>query len=100
MTARYVINLEPPTTDGEFLESATKIADTLKQLAEDITNWAEGVGALGLPQSVTNPLHQVGGGITDAAQGASQAATNFESEFEDAREVASRGMHFTGQDAA
>lgn len=100
MTARYVINLETPTTDGEFLESAVKIADTLKALAEDIGNWAEGLGALNLPQSVLNPLHQVSEGITEAAQGASQAATNFEAEFEDAREVASRGLHFTGQDAA
>lgn len=39
-------------------------------------------------------------GITDAADGAAKAAAAFENEFEDARDVAARGMHFTGQDAA
>ena len=100
MTSRYAINLEPPTTDGEFLESCTELGDVLKSLAEQIGNWADGLGSLNLPRTVLDPLHQVSEGITDAAQGASQAALSFADEFEDAREVASRGMHFTGQDAA
>lgn len=100
MTARYAINLEPPSTDGEFLDSCTQLGDVLKQLAEQISNWADGLGALNLPQSVLNPLHQLSDGITDAAAGAAQAAKAFEDEFGDARDVASRGMHITGQDAA
>ena len=100
MTTRYAINLEPPATDGEFLESCVELGDVLKSLAEQISNWADGLGALNLPASVLNPLHQVSEGITDAAAGATQAAKAFEDEFEDARDVAARGMHFTGQDAA
>jgi hypothetical protein len=100
MATRYSLNLEPPTTDGEFLESCVQLGDVLKSLAEEISNWADGLGSLNLPQSVLNPLHQVSDGITDAADGATQAATAFEDEFEDARDVAARGMHFTGQDAA
>lgn len=100
MTARYAINLERPTTDGEFLESCIQIGSVLKGLAEDIGNWADDLGGLKLPQSVLNPLHQISDGITDAAAGANQAATNFEAEFEDARDVAAAGMTITGQDAA
>jgi hypothetical protein len=100
MPTRYAINLEPPTTDGEFLESCVALGDVLKSLAEQIGNWADGLGALNLPQSVLNPLHQVSDGITEAAAGAAQAAKAFEDEFEDARDVASRGMTITGQDAA
>jgi hypothetical protein len=100
MTSRYAINLEPPATDGEFLESCVQLGDVLKSLAEQIGDWADGLSALNLPKSVLDPLHQVSEGITDAADGAAKAAAAFEEEFEDAREVASRGMHFTGQDAA
>ena len=97
---RYAINLEHPTTDGEFLESCVQLGDVLKSLADQITDWADGLSALNLPASVLSPLHQVSEGITDAADGAAKAATAFENEFEDARDVAARGMHFTGQDAA
>lgn len=97
---RYAINLEHPATDGEFLESCIQLGDVLKSLADQIGDWADGLSALNLPQSVLSPLHQVSEGITDAADGATKAATAFENEFEDARDVAARGMHFTGQDAA
>jgi hypothetical protein len=97
---RYAINLEHPATDGEFLESCIQLGDVLKSLADQIADWADGLSALNLPQSVLSPLHQVSEGITDAADGATKAATAFENEFEDARDVAARGMHFTGQDAA
>lgn len=98
MPARYAINLEPPSTDGEFLESCTQLGDVLKSLSEQISNWADGLGGLKLPQSVLNPLHQVSDGITEAAAGAAKSAKAFEDEFEDARGVAARGMHITGQD--
>jgi hypothetical protein len=100
MSTRFAINLEHPTTDGEFLESCVQLGDALKSLAGQIEEWADGLSALNLPRSVLNPLHQVSEGITDAADGATQAATAFENEFEDARDVASRGMTITGQDAA
>ena len=100
MSTRFAINLEHPTTDGEFLESCVQLGDALKSLAGQIGEWADGLSALNLPRSVLNPLHQVSEGITDAADGATQAATAFENEFEDARDVAARGMTITGQDAA
>ncbi|MBO0805859.1 MAG: hypothetical protein J2P25_22655, partial [Nocardiopsaceae bacterium] len=97
---RYTINLEPPTTDGEFLDSCVHLGDVLKSLAEQVSEWAEGLGGLNLPKSVLSPLDQLSEGLTEAASGAAQAAKAFEDEFEDARDVASRGMHITGQDAA
>lgn len=100
MTNRYAINLEPPSTDGEFLESCTHLGDVLKSLAEQISAWSDGLGSLNLPKSVLGPLEKVAEGITEAATGATQSAKAFEDEFEDAREVASRGMHITGQDAS
>jgi len=100
MTSRYAINLEPPSTDGEFLESCVQLGDVLKALAGQVADWADSLSALNLPQSVLTPLHEVADGITDAATGAARAAAAFEDEFEDAREVASRGMTITGQDAA
>jgi hypothetical protein len=98
--ARFGISLEPPTNDAEFLATLIDIGDMLKGVAEEIENWAEGITGMGLPSSVTTPLQAIPEGITEAAQGATRAAGAFEDEFEDAREVASRGMKFTGRDAA
>jgi hypothetical protein len=100
MSSRYQINLERPATDGEFLESCTHLADVLKSLAAAVTEWSSDLGSLNLPKSVTNPLALVGEGIKEAADGAKQSAKAFEDEFEDARDVAARGMKITGQDAA
>ena len=100
MRHRYAVNLERPSTDAEFLESAVQLGDVLKALAEEVSEWADGLSGLNLPSSVLNPLHQVSDGIEEAANGAAQSAKAFEDEFEDARDVASRGMHFTGEDAA
>ncbi|WP_329258725.1 hypothetical protein OG417_21300 [Actinoallomurus sp. NBC_01490] len=98
--ARFGINLEPPTNDAEFLATLIDIGDALKAMAEEIEGWAESITGMGLPSSVTTPLHAIPEGITEAAQGAGRAASAFEDEFEDAREVASRGMKITGRDAA
>ncbi|MEV4161433.1 hypothetical protein [Nonomuraea dietziae] len=98
--ARLLLNIEPPTTDAEFLEDCRAMADGLRMLADEIGNWAEGVAGLGLPASITEPLAAIGEGLNEAATGALRAATRFEEEFEEAREVAARGMTITGQDAA
>ena len=100
MRYRHSVSLERPSTDAEFLESCIQLADVLKALAEEVADWADSLSGLNLPQSVLTPLHQVSEGIEEAATGASQSAQAFEDEFEDARDVASRGMHFTGEDAA
>lgn len=98
--ARFGISLEPPTNDAEFLATLIDIGDMLKGVAEEIEGWAETIAGMGLPSSVTTPLQAIPEGITEAAQGATRAAGAFEDEFEDARDVAARGMKFTGRDAA
>lgn len=98
--SRLSINLEKPTSDAEFLEDCQLMADTMRILAEQVSEWAQGVAALGLPTSVTEPLNAIGEGLSEAAAGAARAATRFEEEFEDARDVAAKGMIITGQDAA
>jgi hypothetical protein len=98
--SRFAINLEAPTSDAEFLASCIDLGDALRGMAEEIGEWAEGIASLGLPSSVTTPLNAVAEGITEAAAGAARAASSFADEFEDAREVAARGMKFTGRDAA
>jgi hypothetical protein len=100
MTRRYSMSLERPSTDAEFLESCVQLGDALKGLAGEVADWAEGLSSLHLPPAVLNPLQNLCEGIEDAATGAAEAATAFEDEFEEARDVASRGMHFTGEDAA
>jgi hypothetical protein len=97
---RYAINLETPSSDAEFLESCIEVGDVLRSLASEIEEWAEGLKGLALPTSVTHPLEAIAEGIDQAASGTAQAASAFADEFEDAREVASRGMKITGQDAA
>jgi hypothetical protein len=97
---RFAVSLPPPVTDGEFLESCTRLIDVLTPLAGQISDWTGGLAALNLPASVLNPLHQAGGGITAARAAAAQAAQAFGDEFADARDVASRGMTITGQDTA
>ncbi|GIH89905.1 hypothetical protein Psi01_05350 [Planobispora siamensis] len=98
--SKLLINIEPPTTDAEFLTDCITMAECLRTLAGEIGTWAEGVAALGLPANVTDPLTAVATGLEEAAAGAVTAATRFEEEFEEAREVAARGLAITGQDAA
>ncbi len=100
MARRFAVNLEAPTSDAEFLESCVELGDVLKALASEIEDWAEGLKGMNLPRSVTQPLDAIAEGIQEAASGAVDAAGSFEDEFEEAREVASRGMKITGQDAA
>ena len=45
-----------------------------------------------------DPLHQASDGLASARSAASHAAAAFEDEFELARQVAARGMRFTGTD--
>ncbi len=97
---RFAVSLPPPATDGEFLNSCARLGDVLQSLADQVSSWADSLGALNLPQSVLSPLHQAGDGIAASCIAAAQAARAFEDEFEDARNVAVRGLRFTGQDTA
>jgi hypothetical protein len=97
--ARFTLHLEPPATDKEFLGSCATIGAALAALAGQLATWADGLRALHFPASVLGPLGQAAAAITGAATGAAQAAAAFDDEFGDARDLAARGMHITGQDA-
>lgn len=96
----FSIDLEKPSTDAEFLESCQILAHALRGLSKTVEEWAGDVSALGLPRQVTASLDAVAEGIGDAATGVNRAASTFEDIFEDPRDIAARGMKFTGEDAA
>lgn len=96
----FSIDLDKPSTDAEFLESCQILADALRGLSKSVEEWAGDVSALGLPRQVTASLDAVAEGIGDAATGVNRAASTFEDIFEDPRDIAARGMKFTGEDAA
>lgn len=95
---RLTVSLPPPATDTEFLDSCTRLGDVLACLADQLATWADGLDALNLPTCVLAPLHQAGDGLATARSAASRAAAAFEDEFGLARQVAARGMRFTGTD--
>jgi hypothetical protein len=99
VTARLAIGLEPPATDAEFLQSCAQLGDVLRSLAGQVSDWADRLAALNLPAAVLGPLLQASDRLTGAAGGTARAAAAFAGEFDDARDVAARGLRFTGQDA-
>jgi len=96
---RLAIGLGLPATDGEFLQSCAQLGGVLRSLADQVSHWADGLSALNLPASVLDRLLQASDRLTDAADSTAKAAAAFEDEFDEARDVAARGLHFTGQDA-
>ena len=96
--ARLTVSLPPPATDTEFLDSCTRLGDALACLAGQLATWADGLDALNLPACVLDPLHQAGDGLAMARSAVSRAAATFQDEFGLARQVAARGMRFTGAD--
>jgi hypothetical protein len=97
--ARFALRLEPPATDEEFLGSCAAIGAALAALGGQVGAWADGLRVLHFPASVLGPLDKAAAAIAAAGTGAAQAAAAFDDEFGDARDVAARGMHITGQDA-
>lgn len=99
-TSRYTISLEPPTTDGEFLEQSAGVAQALTGLAEQIEAWTDGLAALNLPAPILESFQSIPEGLVTAASQATAGAQQFETHFEETRAVAQRGMRFTGNDGA
>ncbi|MFI6391520.1 hypothetical protein [Nonomuraea sp. NPDC050540] len=97
---RVVLDLDEPKSDAEFLDDCHAIASFLRSSALAISEWAEVVARRKLPKHITQPLIGIGEGLTEAANSAMTAATRFEEEFEEARDVAAAGMTITGRDAA
>lgn len=98
--ARFALRLEPPASDEEFLASCDAIGTALTSLAGHLAAWTGGLRELHFPASIFGPLDQTADAVTGAAAGAARAAAAFEDEFSDARGIAARGMHITGQDTA
>lgn len=94
------IRLDVPESDAEFLEICTELQHILRGVAAAVEQWTGDVAARRLPPIVTGPLEEVADDLVAASAGARRAAVVFEVLFEDAREIASAGIKFTGDDPA
>jgi hypothetical protein len=93
---RLTVSLPPPATDTDFLDSCSRLGDVLACLVDQLATWTDSLDALNLPACVLTPLHQADDGLVAARSAASRAAAAFEDEFGLARQVAARGLRFTG----
>jgi hypothetical protein len=98
--SRYTISLEPPTSDGEFLEQSRNVSEALAGLAEQVEAWVDGLAALNLPAPILADFQAIPEGLAAAASQAVSGAQQFQEHFEEARGVAQRGMRIDGTDAA
>jgi hypothetical protein len=89
-------SLDQPATDAEFLDACALLAGQLSDLAGQVTDWAEGLAGLHLPQAVLAPLHDAAGLLADSAVQAIKAGQAFRGRFEGARQAAARGLRITG----
>jgi len=96
---RFALTLTPPATDADFLDSCARLGDLLAALAGQVSDWAASLTALHLPAAVLDRLHQVSDSVIVARAAATWTAQAFGGEFAGARDVAARGLRFTGQDA-
>jgi hypothetical protein len=99
-TAVTVTELETPQSDGQLLSTAHEITRELQKVGEAIQEWGSSLMTLSLASSVTSEVHSAAEEIASAAAHMTAAATQFEAYYEEARTVASKGMHFRGEDAA
>jgi hypothetical protein len=99
-TTRYTISLEPPASDGEFLEQSRTVAEALSGLAEQVEAWTDNLAALDLPAPILDCFRSIPEGLQAAAGQATAGAGQFQAHFEDTINVAQRGMRFDGSDAA
>jgi hypothetical protein len=88
-----------PSTDSEFLAFCADLGPVLDSLASRMELWIAGLTQIGLPVQVTAPLSAAAEQIGDAAAAINRTAAAFSDLFEKPREIAARGMTFTGHDA-
>jgi hypothetical protein len=93
-------DLDTPADDEEFLASCISLRDHLYALAGRLEEWAEHISGTGLPEPVVGPLFITAIRVREAAVLATRAAGAFRDGYEDARQVASRGLTITGRDTA
>lgn len=91
--------LEPAATDREFLDQVIRIAELLDLQSALISEWADALAAMRVPEAVLTPLDSASDLLRSLARATAQAALAFKNHFENARETAARGMRITGQDA-
>lgn len=95
-----VTELEPPTSDGHFLQQLQEYADQLRADGDRAQEFASTLTGMHMPSSVTGEVHAIAEELAQAAQHAVRAGSQFEQHFEEARAIAGRGMHIRGEDAA
>jgi hypothetical protein len=93
----HAIDLHTPVTDTEFLTCCRDLATALRGIAAHIAEWVGGVLACGLPHGPAAALDTIAPRLCDAAADADRAAATFAKQFSDARQLAARGLHFTGE---
>ena len=93
------LELEPPTTDVEFLTACLRLARLLRRLSDQAATWTAGLASLSMPARVLSPLESATGALGEAAT-AAEAATALEDSLAQAREIAARGLRFTGEGSA
>ncbi|WP_019632679.1 hypothetical protein [Actinomadura atramentaria] len=95
--AQHGGDIPVPTTDGEFLDTCLAMAARLRGLAVSLEVWSGALAALGVPAEVISWLDVSAHSLYEAADGATRSALTFATVFEDARDLAARGLHITGE---
>ncbi|WP_067825891.1 hypothetical protein [Actinomadura kijaniata] len=92
------INMDPPASDVEFLETAEDLQRFLLGVAHAVQDYTEEVVTRRMPAAITIPLEAVGDDMVEASAAIQRAATMFEVIFEEAIDLAAAGIKFTGED--
>ncbi|WP_157419642.1 hypothetical protein [Actinomadura kijaniata] len=92
------INMDPPTSDAEFIETSIDLQQFLRGFAAAVEDFTDEVMIRRMPAAVTNPLLQIGEHMTEASAAVQRGATVFEVIFEEAIDLAAAGIKFTGDD--
>ncbi|GAA1526451.1 hypothetical protein GCM10009678_04880 [Actinomadura kijaniata] len=94
------INMDPPTSDAEFIETSIDLQQFLRGFAAAVEDFTDEVMIRRMPAAVTNPLLLIGEHMTEASAAVQRGATVFEVIFEEAIDLATAGIKFTGDDPA
>ncbi|WP_083998939.1 hypothetical protein [Actinomadura kijaniata] len=94
------INMDPPESDVEFIETSTDLQQFLLGIAHAVEDFTDEVMIRRMPVAVTNPLLLIGEHMTEASAAVQRGATVFEVIFEEAIDLAAAGIKFTGDNPA
>jgi len=91
---------DTPSSDGELLATLHAAAEVARRQAQQLQEFGATLSGMGLDRSVLSPLDSAAEDFASGAQAIRNCAQQFEAHYEDARSVASRGLHFRGENAA